>query len=97
MPYATFAEFEAASRAQGFDEVVERVWAPDTVLDTHRHDFEVSAQVVRGRMWLTVGDRTRELGPGDSFALHAAVPHAERYGAEGAAYWAARRHHPTPR
>lgn len=91
MPHDTFAAFDAAARAQGFDEVVERSWPPDTVLDTHRHAFAVSAQVVRGRMWLTVGDSTRELGPGDTFTLDAEVPHAERYGSDGAAYWVARR------
>jgi hypothetical protein len=43
-------------------------------------------------MWLTEGDTTRHLHAGDRFELARSVPHAERYGAEGATYWAARRH-----
>ncbi len=64
------------------------------MVDTHSHDFALEARVVRGRMWLTVGDATRELGPGDTFALTAAQPHAERYGPDGATYWVARRNPP---
>jgi quercetin dioxygenase-like cupin family protein len=87
----TFEAFEAQARAQGFDEVVERQWAPSLVLDAHKHPFAVRALVVQGEMWLTVGDDVRHLRPGDEFALDREVPHAERYGAEGATYWAARR------
>ena len=32
--------------------------------------------------------------PGDTFELEAEVPHAERYGPEGATYWVARRNRP---
>ena len=87
----TFSEFEAEARAQGFDEVLERAWAPGTVLDTHGHPFALRARVVRGEMWLTVGKTTRHLKPGDTFALERDAPHAERYGADGAVYWVARR------
>lgn len=87
----TFQEFEAASRAQGFDEVIERTWPPSTVLETHAHPFALQAVVVRGEMWLSVGEASRHLTAGDTFALEADVPHAERYGAEGATYWVARR------
>lgn len=87
----TFDEFTAAQRANGFDEIVERKWAPKVVLDSHTHPFAVEALVVQGEMWLTVGDDVRHLKPGDKFALDREVPHAERYGPEGATYWAARR------
>ena len=88
---ADISRFEAEARAQGFDEVIERVWAPQAVIATHGHPFAVKALVVRGEMWLTCGDETRHLHPGDTFELDRDVPHAERYGAEGATYWAARR------
>jgi hypothetical protein len=91
MQTATFHEFETAAKAQGFDEVLERHWAPLTVLDTHTHAFAVKALVVGGEMWLTHGDCTRHLRAGDSFELERDVPHAERYGSEGATYWVARR------
>lgn len=87
-----FQRFEQDTLARGFDEVTERRWAPDTVLDTHTHPFSVEAVVVQGEMWLSCGEVTRHLRPGDRFELAREVPHAERYGAEGATYWVARRH-----
>jgi quercetin dioxygenase-like cupin family protein len=87
----TFEAFSASTRAQGFDEIVERQWKPDTALDTHTHHFAVKALVVQGEMWLRVGDDTRHLLPGDTFELEREMPHAERYGTDGATYWAARR------
>jgi hypothetical protein len=69
MASPTFAEFEAAARARGFDEVVARRWDADVALDTHRHPFAVDARVVAGEMWLTVGDETRHLRAGDTFTL----------------------------
>jgi quercetin dioxygenase-like cupin family protein len=62
------------------------------VLETHEHAFAVKALVVAGEMWLSAGGTTRHLVPGDAFELAAGAPHAERYGAAGATYWAARRH-----
>ncbi len=87
----TFTDFEAEARARGFDTVLERPWPPHAVVDTHTHPFAVHALVVAGEMWLTAGGHTRHLRPGDRFDLERDEPHAERYGAEGATYWAARR------
>lgn len=91
MTQPSFDQFRTAALARGFDEVLERHWQPGTVLDTHTHDFSVDALVVQGEMWLTVGADTRRLLPGDRFTLDRAVPHAERYGDQGATYWVARR------
>ena len=87
----TFESFAAEHPAAGCDEVVERRWNPDTVIDTHTHSFTANALVVQGEMWLTVGERTQHLKPGDRFEVAAGTPHAERYGPEGATYWVARR------
>lgn len=86
-----FNTFREQALAEGFDEVLVREWAAHTVLDTHTHPFSVKAVVTQGELWLTVGDTTRHLRPGDRFELARDVPHAERYGADGAAYWVARR------
>jgi len=86
----TFEAFAAEQRAIGCDEVLERSWKPGTVVETHSHPFSVRALVVQGEMWLTVGEHTRRLRPGERFELERDVPHAERYGAEGATYWVAR-------
>lgn len=86
----TFETFQSVALAEGFDEVVERVWAPGTVLEEHTHPFAAKAMVVQGEMWLTVGGQTQHLRPGDLFELDHGEPHAERYGTEGATYWVAR-------
>jgi quercetin dioxygenase-like cupin family protein len=87
----SFEAFAAEQRAAGADEVLERRWQPGTVIDTHTHSFAAQALVVQGEMWLTVGGRTQHLRAGDRFELAAGVPHDERYGAQGATYWVARR------
>ena len=96
---ATLTEFNAFrdhALAHGYDEVAERRWPPGEVVDTHSHPFGVHALMVNGEMWLTVSGDTRHLQPGDTFDLRHDVPHAERYGPEGATYWVARRHFPRP-
>ena len=87
----TFDQFEADARSQGFDEVIERRWSPGLLLQPHVHSFAVNALVVQGEMWLTVGADTQHLQAGQTFELAPAVEHSERYGAEGAVVWVARR------
>ena len=86
----TFEAFQAAAREQGCSEVIERRWQPDAVIEPHAHPFAARALVVQGEMWLTVGDATQHLRPGDRFELDAQVLHSERYGPVGATYWVAR-------
>lgn len=92
MPPAAFSEFEAAALAEGFNEVLERRWAANEVLDLHRHPFALKALMVQGELWLRRGDVTQHLRPGDRFELARNELHAERYGSEGAIFWIARRH-----
>jgi hypothetical protein len=87
----TFAEFEAEARTADFNDVLERHWAPDTVVASHTHPFDVDALVTQGEMWLSCEGHTRHLLPGDRFKLQRDVPHDERYGPQGATYWVARR------
>ena len=87
----TFDEFRARALARGFDEVLERVWQPGTLLGTHTHAFEADALVVQGEMWLGENGVERRLVAGDTFHLPADAPHTERYGDAGAVYWVARR------
>jgi quercetin dioxygenase-like cupin family protein len=91
MTTQTFEAFKTKQLEAGFDEVIERTWQPNTVLDTHTHPFAVDALVVHGEMWLTVNGQTQHLLPQDCFTLARDVPHEERYGAEGATYWVARK------
>lgn len=91
MTSATFEEFKTTHLAAGFDEVIERTWPPNTVLDTHTHPFVVDALMVQGEMWLTVNGKTQHLVARDRFTLARDVPHIERYGSQGATYWVARK------
>ena len=90
----TYAAFESQAHELGFDEVLVREWAPGQVVGTHTHPFDVSALVTRGEVWLECGGSVRHIGAGERFELNAEAPHAERYGAEGATFWVARRNHP---
>ncbi|GAC1413952.1 MAG: hypothetical protein NVSMB6_16000 [Burkholderiaceae bacterium] len=90
-----FSAFEKEARAAGYDEALERRWAPNTVLKTHSHPFDAEAVVVQGEMWLSCEGTTLHLYPGDTFILERGKPHEEQYGAEGAIYWVARRNAPA--
>jgi mannose-6-phosphate isomerase-like protein (cupin superfamily) len=91
MPTETFEEFEAKARAAGFDEALVRQWAPDTVVQSHTHNFDADAVITQGEMWLNCAGSTRHLKPGDTFTIYRSMPHSERYGPQGATYWVARR------
>lgn len=91
MASPAFEDYRARALNEGYDEVLVRSWPADLQIDTHAHAFALKARVVSGEMWLTVGEATRHLLPGDEFELAAAAEHAERYGHTGAAYWLARR------
>lgn len=91
MSQPTLEQFTASMLERGYDEVLVREWGPDHLAPEHDHPFDTDALVVRGEFWLTVGDSTRHLRAGDSFQLGRGIRHAERYGSEGAMFWAARR------
>ncbi len=90
-PSLDTAAFDAQALAQGYEELLDRQWAPLTVVDIHTHPFDAKAVLTQGEMWLTVDGQTRHLQAGDGFELAREVPHAERYGPEGAIYRVARR------
>lgn len=86
----TFDQFRDEALRQGCDEALVREWAPGHETPMHEHPFDTRALVVRGEFWLTVDGQTRHLEAGERFELARHIPHAERYGPEGATFWAAR-------
>jgi mannose-6-phosphate isomerase-like protein (cupin superfamily) len=86
----TFESFRARKLAAGADEVVERKWDANQIVDQHAHPFDADALVSEGEMWLVVEDREQHLLPGDTFQLPHGQKHSERYGPRGATYWVAR-------
>jgi quercetin dioxygenase-like cupin family protein len=87
----TYEEFEAARKAEGYEQVLVREWKADQIVPTHTHPFDAKAVVVQGEMWLSCGSETKHLKTGDGFELAREIPHDERYGPEGATFWVARR------
>ena len=94
MTLETFESFQSRALAAGFDEVLERRWAPNARVDEHTHAFAVEALVTQGDLWLACAGREQHLRSGDRFTLARDEPHSERYGPEGATYWVARRNRP---
>ena len=90
MTKLTLEAFTAQSLDEGFDEIIVREWDAHLKLEMHTHPFDVSAHVVRGEYWLTVGEKVQHLKAGDNFRLARNIPHAELYGPEGATVWVAR-------
>jgi quercetin dioxygenase-like cupin family protein len=87
----TFDEFSTIAKSNGFDETLVREWQASQVTGEHTHPFSVSARVDDGEFWLTCDGTTKHLSKGDVFSLDANVPHSERYGAQGARVWVARK------
>jgi quercetin dioxygenase-like cupin family protein len=86
----TFAEFEAAARAEGYDEILVREWAADAETGEHSHPFDASLRVVRGEVVLTMAGVTRRFLAGDTCKVPRGEVHSEVYGREGATIWVAR-------
>jgi quercetin dioxygenase-like cupin family protein len=91
---STFDDFQQQALDNGFDEALVREWAPNFSNEVHSHPFDTHALVVQGECWLSVDGQVQHLIAGDTFDLGRDVPHAERYGPEGATFWAARRNQP---
>ncbi len=86
----TLEEFTQLTKDMGYEGVSIRDWAPNSISDTHTHEFAVHAVIAKGEMWMTRGEDTQHLQVGDTFTMEPDTPHAEKYGAEGTIYWAAR-------
>jgi quercetin dioxygenase-like cupin family protein len=86
-----FEAFEKLKLNEGFDEVLIRTWEPNFSNEKHTHPFDTEAVVVKGEFWLTIGKEVRHLRIGDHFKVPRDVLHSEKYGPEGAVFWAARK------
>lgn len=87
----TFDSFRNRKLAEGHDEVLVREWEPGFANDPHAHPFDTDAVVAQGEFWLTMGGETTHCKTGDAFRVARGVTHSEKYGPEGAVFWAARK------
>ena len=92
MSNLTFDQFKNTKLTQGFDEVLLREWAPAFANDPHTHPFDTEALVAQGEFWLTMDGHTTHFQAGDQFTLARGLTHSERYGPDGAIFWAARKY-----
>jgi quercetin dioxygenase-like cupin family protein len=90
-PHASLIEFTAQAMEDGFDEVVQKEWAADLVIEKHAHAFDVRVQVNRGEVNLSLATGIQKIEAGHTFYLARNTEHAEHYGPEGATFWVARK------
>lgn len=57
---------------------------PGTEVPQHSHEHEQQGMVLEGSLTFTIGDETREVGPGHAWCITSNVPHSVVAGAEGA-------------
>ena len=63
------------------------VYEPGATYEMHSHPHEQFSVLLKGRLLLTVGTETREIGPGDCWYAPAEMPHGgERLGDEPAEF-----------
>ena len=91
MPQDTFESFQAQMLSQGFDQVVIKEWQAHFCNELHEHDWHTTAMVAKGEFWLTRHGETTHLSTGDKFTVSKGEIHSEKYGPEGAIFWAARK------
>jgi unsaturated pyranuronate lyase len=58
--------------------------APDSTVPGHRHENEQLGIVITGSLMFTIGDETRQLGPGGTWRIPSGVYHQVDVGPEGA-------------
>jgi quercetin dioxygenase-like cupin family protein len=58
--------------------------APDSIVPGHRHENEQLGMVITGSVTFTIGDETRELGPGGTWRIPSDTPHQVTTGPNGA-------------
>lgn len=91
MTALNFESFREQKLSEGYDQVLVRNWEPNHANDAHTHPFDTDALVVEGEFALTVDGKTTVYRAGDRFSLAREVVHAEKYGPQGATFWAARK------
>tara|TARA_B100000470_G_C19641564_1_gene324498 strand:- start:23 stop:448 length:426 start_codon:yes stop_codon:yes gene_type:complete len=55
--------------------LIRAVYPPGSIYEMHSHPHEQFSLLLAGRLRLTVGDETREIGPGDGWYAPGDVPH----------------------
>jgi quercetin dioxygenase-like cupin family protein len=89
--YANFHEFTADAMDDGFEEIIQREWAPHLTLEKHTHCFDARVQVATGQVKLELATGSQTFEAGQGFYIPRGTEHAEQYGPQGATFWVARK------
>ncbi len=63
--------------------LIRAAYAPGSTYEMHSHPHEQFSLLLSGRIRLTVGEESREIGPGDGWYAPAGVPHGGEILGEG--------------
>jgi quercetin dioxygenase-like cupin family protein len=89
--HSNLLEFTAQAMEDEFDEIIQRDWAPNLVIQKHSHAFDARVQVSKGQVSLELESGTQTFEAGQSFYIPRGTEHAEHYGPDGATFWVARK------
>jgi hypothetical protein len=89
-------DFRTELRSSGFDEALQKDYAPNELIETHTHPFAARGLVTAGEMAITCDGHTRSYLIGDIFELEPGQVHSERYGPHGATYYVGRKYSTGP-
>jgi quercetin dioxygenase-like cupin family protein len=84
-PFEIWGEAVRARKIEGRNITLAVVeLAPGATVPSHQHFQEQLGICITGTVTFTVGEETRELGPGGTWRAHSNVPHGVTAGPEGA-------------
>lgn len=89
--FANLTEFTAQAMEDGFDEILQKEWAPNLVIEKHTHPFDVRVQIAAGWVKLDMASGSQKFEAGQGFYITRGTEHAEAYGPLGATFWVARK------
>lgn len=90
-PHSNLLEFTAQAMDDGFEEILQKAWEPNLVLEMHTHPYDVRVQVTAGQVHLSTAAGSQTYTTGQGFYLPRHTEHAEQYGPQGAHFWVARK------
>jgi quercetin dioxygenase-like cupin family protein len=83
--------FKAELSRTGYQEVLEKTYAPDEFIAPHKHLFRARAVITAGEMDISWAGVSRHYEVGDIFEIEAGAEHSEHYGEQGATYLVGRK------
>lgn len=86
------SDFEASLASEGYNEVITREMAANTLVEEHEHPFDARLLILEGEFTLTVDGNAQVYKPGETFRLTAGCRHQEATGEQGARYIVGRRY-----